>query len=438
MGLGEYSTLVQLQSTSAEITTAALGVRLYRVTVRTVGAEIVPKASCALDSSNCWAEAPKTAAANSMPSEILIIFVIVITVLIDTKIMKNRFIELLEQLIATPSPSGQEEATAQILVAFLQQEGVDPIEGKGNNVWAVNKYFDAQKQTVLLCSHHDTVAPSTGWSYEPYAATRQDGKIFGLGSNDAGASVVALTAAFLHFYDRADLPFNLCLALVAEEERSGEGGLRSILDQLPKLWFALVGEPTAMDMAVGERGLLVLDGVAHGKAGHAARGEGVNAIYEALKDIVWIKNHRFERNSELFGAVTANVTMIEAGSVHNVVPDTCRFVVDVRVNEQYTLEEVLETIRTHVQSEITPRSMRWHPSRIALDHPIVAIGTAMGIAHYGSPTTSDATVLSPLPCLKMGPGDSARSHTADEYITVQEIEQGIEQYIRILEQLDRR
>ena len=348
--------------------------------------------------------------------------------------MKNRYIDLLERLVATPSLSGQEAGTAALLVDFL----VVPTERKGHNVWAVNRHFDPSKPTVLFCSHHDTVAPASGWTKDPFAATHADGRIYGLGANDAGASVAALTAAFLHFYDRADLRFNLCLALVAEEERSGEGGLRSILNDLPPLWFAVVGEPTQMQMAVGERGLLVLDCVARGRAGHAARGEGVNAIYRAIEDIEKLRTHRFERQSELFGPVTAAVTMISAGSAHNVVPDECRFTADVRVNERYTLQEVLDEISTLLASEVTPRSMRWHPSSIALDHPIVEIGVRMGLSHYGSPTTSDAAVLSPLPCLKIGPGDSARSHTADEYITEAEITQGIDLYIELLEQLNRR
>lgn len=350
--------------------------------------------------------------------------------------MKNRFIALLEQLIAIPSLSGQEEGTAKVLEQFLSEHGVCSIQRKGNNIWAINRHFDPKKPTVLLCSHHDTVSPCSGWNYEPYAPTHAQGRIYGLGANDAGASVVALTAAFLHFYEQTELSYNLCLALVAEEERGGEGGLRSILGRLPELWFAVVGEPTQMKMAVGERGLMVLDCTAHGKAGHAARGEGVNAIYQAMKDIVWFENSNFERSSTLFGPVTTNVTMIEAGSAHNVVPAECRFVVDVRVNEQYTLQEVLDIIGQHVSATVTPRSMRWHPSCIGFDHPIVKVGMQLGLDYYGSPTTSDAAVLSPLPCLKIGPGDSARSHTADEYITEQEVISGIEHYIELLERLN--
>lgn len=345
-----------------------------------------------------------------------------------------KYVELLKKLIQTPSFSREEDATADTLAEFLESEGVTYVQRKGNNVWALNLNFDPQKPTILLNSHHDTVKPSSGYTRDPFAAEIVDGRLYGLGSNDAGASLVSLTAAFLHFYEAVGLKYNLCLALTAEEECSGKGGIESILDMLPTIDFAIVGEPTQMQMAVAERGLMVLDCTAHGRSGHAARDEGDNAIYRAMSDIEWFRTYQFKRVSPLFGAVKMSVTIINAGSQHNVVPADCRFTVDVRTTECYTNAEVLEIVSSSVASDVVARSTRLTPSSIPLDHPFVRIGLEMGLTTYGSPTTSDQALLN-CPSLKMGVGDSARSHTADEYVLVSEIENGITQYINMLEKL---
>lgn len=341
------------------------------------------------------------------------------------------YTELLQQLVRTPSFSRDESATAGILVSFLTDRGVDAIHQNGNNVWVLNRNFDASKPTILLNSHHDTVKPNSGYSRDPFSGAIQGDTLYGLGSNDAGASVVSLAAAFIHFYSDVGMKYNLCLALTAEEECSGKNGIESILGMLPAIDFAIVGEPTQMQMAVAERGLMVLDCTAHGRAAHAARNEGDNAIYRAMRDIEWFRTYCFERVSPLFGDVKMSVTVVAAGTQHNVVPAECRFTVDVRTTECYTNEQVLETIRSSVESTVSPRSTRLTPSSISLDHPFVKIGLDMGLKTYGSPTTSDQALLS-CPSLKMGVGDSARSHTADEYILLSEIEQGITQYIKML------
>ena len=344
----------------------------------------------------------------------------------------NPYIELLRRMIATPSVSREEERTADLLAEFLTSRGVDPVHRSHNNVWARNRWFDPAKPTILLNSHHDTVKPNSAYTRDPFAPDIEAGKLYGLGSNDAGASVVSLIAAFLHFYEAEGLRYNLCLALTAEEEVSGRNGIESILPELGELSFAIVGEPTGMELAIAERGLMVLDCVAHGKAGHAARNEGENAIYRAMQDIEWFRTYRFPQESQLFGNVKMSVTVINAGTQHNVVPAECRYTVDVRVTDRYTNEEVLEIVRSHVASDVTPRSTRLKPSYIDPSHPIVAAGLALGRHTYGSPTTSDQALLS-IPSLKMGPGDSARSHSADEFVYVAEIEAGVDQYIAMLE-----
>ncbi|MEG0601660.1 MAG: M20/M25/M40 family metallo-hydrolase [Mucinivorans sp.] len=346
--------------------------------------------------------------------------------------MKNIFIELLGHLIAIPSVSCNEAKAADFLQNFLADQGVSKVHRRGDNIWAYNRDFDPSRATILLVSHIDTVAASEAYTRDPFLPTEQDGRLYGLGSNDAGGSVVALTATFLHFYRMQNLGYNLCLALVAQEECGGSGGMRLVMDDLGKMDFAIVGEPTEMKMAIGERGLMVLDCTARGRTGHAARQEGINAIYIAMNDIAWLTSYRFARSSDLFGSVKMSVTVIKAGTVHNVVPATCDFTIDVRVSEQYTLQEVFDTIQENLTSTVLPRSMRHNPSSIALTHPLVEIGLAMGVEYYGSPTTSDAAVLSPLPCLKMGPGSSARSHSADEFIEIEQVEQAIDQYIAML------
>jgi len=338
---------------------------------------------------------------------------------------------LLKELIAIPSFSKEEDQTAGVLCRYLGTRRVEHSR-VGNNVFALSRHFDSSKPTVLLNSHHDTVRPNKGYTYDPFVPVEKDGKLFGLGSNDAGGALVSLIAAFLYFYEKQGLKHNLVLAATAEEEISGTGGIEYTLPYLPEISCAIVGEPTGMQMAVAERGLLVLDGVANGKAGHAAREEGENALYNAIKDIEWFRNFRFPKVSELLGPVKMSVTVIETeNKAHNVVPAQCRFVVDTRVNELYSFEEVLKVIRSHVQSEIKPRSMRMRSTSIALDHPLVKSGISLGKTYYGSPTTSDKALMS-FPALKIGPGQSARSHTADEYIYLEEIREGIEGYVELV------
>jgi acetylornithine deacetylase len=341
---------------------------------------------------------------------------------------------LLQELIRTPSFSREEDQTAGIIARFLSTKGAITTR-IGNNVIAQNRHFHPSKPTILLNSHHDTVKPNVQYTRDPFEAVIEEGKLYGLGSNDAGGCLVSLIASFLHFQHRDDLQYNIVLAATAEEEISGANGIESILKFLPETSFALVGEPTKMQMAVAERGLMVIDAVAKGRAGHAARNEGENAVYKAVQDIQWICGYAFPKVSDFLGPVQMNVTVINTeNKAHNVVPAECTYVVDVRVNELYTFEEVLDTIRANVQSELKPRSTRLRSSMIPLDHPIVKAGTALGLGHYGSPTTSDKALM-PFPALKIGPGDSARSHTADEFIFVDEIKEGIEIYIQLLNQV---
>lgn len=350
-----------------------------------------------------------------------------------TEVLVDDSIELLKELIRIPSFSREEDKTAMVIEAFLQGKGIKT-HRKLNNVWAYNKNFDAAKPTILLNSHHDTVKPNSGYTRDGFSPDIEEGILYGLGSNDAGGCLVSLIAAFLHFYGQPDLKYNLCVALTAEEEISGQNGLESILPELGELEFAIVGEPTLMNMAIAEKGLMVIDCTAHGKAGHAAREEGDNAIYNALKDIEWFKNYEFAKKSELFGPVKMSVTIIEAGSQHNVVPATCKFTVDVRVTDAYRNEEVLRIIRQNVSCDVNPRSTRLKASSISKDHAIVKAGLALGRETYGSPTTSDQALLD-IPSLKMGPGDSARSHMANEFIYIDEIKEGISLYIELLSKI---
>jgi acetylornithine deacetylase len=343
-------------------------------------------------------------------------------------------IDLLKKLIATPSFSKEENNTAAILNSFLEEQYIGT-ETFLNNVWVKNKYFDESKPTILLNSHHDTVKPNKGYTLDPFTPVEKDGKLFGLGSNDAGGPLVSLISVFLHYYETKDLKYNLILAATAEEEISGHNGVEALLPKLGKIDFAIVGEPTQMQMAVAERGLMVLDCISHGVAGHAAREEGDNAIYKAIKDIEWFRSYHFDKVSDLLGPVKMSVTVIETeNKAHNVVPPICRFVVDTRINELYTFDEVLSVIRSNVRSDIQPRSTRLKSSSISIDHPIIKAGLQLGRKYYGSPTTSDKALMN-FPALKIGPGDSARSHTADEYIYIDEIKQGIDLYIQLLNQL---
>ena len=338
--------------------------------------------------------------------------------------------ELLRSLIRIQSFSKEEDKTADVIESFLAGKGIKT-HRKLNNVWAYNKYFDAAKPTLLLNSHHDTVKPNSGYTRDPYDAAVEGDKLFGLGSNDAGGCLVSLIGTFLYYYSQKNLKYNICLAATAEEEISGNDGLELVLPDLGKLEFAIVGEPTEMHLAVAERGLLVLDCIAHGKAGHAARDEGDNAIYKAMKDIDWFRTFQFPKTSEVFGPITMTVTIINAGSQHNVVPADCTFTVDVRVTDAYTNEEVVEIIKANVGCEVKPRSVRLKPSSIDKNHPLVLAGVALGRETYGSPTTSDQALLN-IPSVKCGPGFSGRSHMADEFIYVREIAEGIEGYVGML------
>lgn len=344
--------------------------------------------------------------------------------------LTNDSIELLKRLISIPSFSREEKNTADAIANFLADRKVK-IHRKGHNVWCYNKHFDKNKPTILLNSHHDTVKPNAGYTNDPFDPIIDDLKLYGLGSNDAGAALVSLLAVFLYFYDGRNLKYNLCYAATAEEEISGKNGIESILCEIGELNFAIVGEPTLMHLAIAERGLMVIDCEAHGKAGHAARNEGDNAIYNAIEDINWFRNHRFPKESILFGPISMNVTIIEAGSQHNVIPSSCKFTVDVRVTDVYRNEEVLEIIKASVKSNVVARSTRLKSSAISPEHPIVQAGLDLGRKTYGSPTTSDQALLD-IPSLKLGPGDSARSHTANEYIYIHEIEDGINIYIEML------
>ncbi|TWW01438.1 M20 family metallo-hydrolase [Chitinophaga pinensis] len=343
-------------------------------------------------------------------------------------------VTLLKGLISIPSLSREEQGTAQLIADFLKERNV-PYQQHLNNIWAKNKHFDPAKPVIVFNSHHDTVKPNPQYTRDPFSPDVVDGKLYGLGSNDAGGCLVSLIATFLHFYERSDMAYNIVLTATAEEEISGVNGIESILSQLPAIEFAIVGEPTQTQLATAEKGLMVLDCTVTGKAGHAARDEGENAFYKALPDLEWFRTFRFPKVSDTLGPVKMSVTVINTSNkAHNVVPADCTFVVDVRVTEQYTLEEVLEIIRANVQCEVKPRSLRMRPSGIPSDHPFVQAGLRHGKTTYGSPTTSDQALI-PGTSIKMGPGDSARSHTADEYIYLDEVRQGIDSYIKLLEEI---
>ena len=342
-------------------------------------------------------------------------------------------LHLLKDLIATPSLSKEEDKTADLIHQFLNKHGI-AAQRKQNNIWAQNKHYQPGLPTVLLNSHHDTVKPNQDWIKNPFEPLVEGERLFGLGSNDAGGCLVALIATFLYFYNQQNLSYNLIIAATAEEEISGRNGIELIWPELGNIEFAIVGEPTEMHLAIAEKGLLVLDCVAHGKSGHAAREEGDNAIYKAIRDINWLQTYQFPKLSEFLGPVKTNVTIIKAGTQHNVVPEHCEYTVDVRVTDSYTNEEVLEIIRANITSTVTPRSVRLRSSSIAKNSKVVQAGVALGRKTYGSPTTSDQALI-PVPSLKLGPGDSARSHTADEFIYLHELKEGIKLYINILTQV---
>lgn len=339
-------------------------------------------------------------------------------------------INLLKSLIATPSLSRNEENAAQLIRQFLDEEQFQ-YQTKMNNTWIKNQFWQEGLPVILLNSHIDTVKAASGYTRDPFSPDVENDILYGLGSNDAGGALVTLLAVFMHFNELENLPFNLIYAATAEEEISGLNGLASILDEIGSLDLAIVGEPTKMQMAIAEKGLMVLDCTAHGKSGHAAREEGENAIYKAIADIEKIRNFRFEKTSEILGAVKMSVTIINSGTQHNVVPDSCSFVVDVRTNEHYSNRQAFEIIDQLVDSDVVPRSFRLNSSGIPVDHPIVKKGIGLGLNYYGSPTTSDQAVI-PFSSIKIGPGDSARSHTADEYILISEMEVGFRIFVDLL------
>lgn len=339
-------------------------------------------------------------------------------------------IALLKALIETPSFSSEEDQTAVLIENWFTQNNI-PFERENNNVWAFNKHFDKNKPTLLLNSHHDTVKPNQGYTNDPFEAIVNDGKLYGLGSNDAGGCLVSLLATFVHFYSNENLPYNLVTVASAEEESSGKNGLNSVLKHLPELECAIVGEPTLMQLAVAEKGLLVLDVIVKGTASHAAHNNPDNPIYNAIPVIEWFKDYQFEKISEVLGPVKMTVTQVSAGKQHNVVPAECHLVVDIRVNDCYNNKEILETVRQHVTAEINPRSMHLNASSIPVSHGLVQAGIALGRTTYGSPTLSDQSVLS-CKSLKLGPGETLRSHSANEFIFINEIEEGIQLYIKIL------
>lgn len=371
----------------------------------------------------------------------------------------NEAIDLLKQLIATPSLSRTESGAADIVESFLQSKGCDT-HRKENNVWVIADGFDENKPTILLDAHIDTVKPAGGWTHDPFTPElTPDGLLYGLGSNDDGGSLVSLMQVFLMIDNKSKIanpskesaietpfisatetsiqdvkerPYNLIFLASAEEEVSGKNSIECVLPELPKIDFCIAGEPTGMQPAIAEKGLMVIDAVAHGRAGHAARNEGINSIYIAMEDVTWVQNHKYERQTELLGPVKQTVTIINAGTQHNVIPDECRFTIDVRTNECYSNQEIFDEIAQNLKSEVKARSTRLNSSRLSLEHPFVVRAKSLGLQPFGSPTLSNQALM-PFPSVKIGPGDSARSHTADEYIKVSEIDEAIDLYLQLLE-----
>ena len=347
--------------------------------------------------------------------------------------LTDRAVELLKHLIATPSVSRSEEMAANIMEQAIRDLGFQP-RREANNVWALDPRFDESRPTLLLNAHLDTVKPVATWTRNPYCPEQDGDVLYGLGSNDCGGGLVSLLQVFA-WLTAKEQPYNVIYLASAEEEVSGKDGISRVLPLLPPVEVAIVGEPTGMQPAIAEKGLMVLDVVAHGTSGHAARGEGVNAIYEALEDLHFLHTHKFRKVSDLLGPTIMNVTMIHAGTQHNVVPDRCEMVVDIRTNEFYQNEFVFEFLKKRLKSEVTARSFRLHSSRIDPQHPIVRRCKSMGLKPFGSPTLSDQALMS-FPSLKLGPGESSRSHSADEFIRISEIAAAIETYIRLLDQIN--
>jgi len=341
-------------------------------------------------------------------------------------------INLLKQLISIPSVSREENVLADFVETMLKERKYFP-QRKGNNIWLLSPHWDNQKPNILLNSHIDTVKPASGWTKDPFQPLEENGKLFGLGSNDAGASVVSLLQVFF-ILSQTQQENNFIFLASCEEEISGKNGIESVLSELPSIDLGIVGEPTSMQPAIAEKGLMVLDGIVYGKAGHAAREEGENAIYKAIPVIEWFKNQRFPMVSALLGAVKMTVTGVQAGTQHNVIPDECKFTVDIRTNEFYTNEALFESISANCGAEVHARSFRLNSSQIAMEHPFVQRAIGLGLTPFGSPTLSDQSLMH-FPSVKIGPGESARSHTADEYIFITEIASAITLYLELLSNL---
>lgn len=350
----------------------------------------------------------------------------------DTEKLVSQAVSLLQSLIRIPSFSREEEKAADFLQNYIESAGIETYR-KGNNVWCASLEPDLQKPTILLNSHLDTVRPASGWKKDPFTPLEENGKLYGLGSNDAGASVACLFQVFRQLC-LSKQAYNLIFLASCEEEISGTGGIESVLPGLPPLAFAIVGEPTEMQPAIAEKGLLVLDLTATGKAGHAARHEGENAIYKAWEDIGWFRKYKFDRESPLLGPVKMSITQIQAGNQHNVIPDKCTFVADIRSNELYSNEEIYRIVKENIRSEVKARSFRLNSSRLDENHPFVKRAVNAGRTPFGSPTLSDQALL-PFPSVKIGPGRSSRSHTADEYILMKEIQEAIPLYLELLDGL---
>lgn len=342
----------------------------------------------------------------------------------------NDAVELLQHLISTPSISRNEKAAADIMQQQMESYGLAP-RREANNLWVLSPDWDANKPTLLLNAHIDTVKPAASYTRDPFAPTLEDGCLYGLGSNDCGGGLTTLLQAFRWLTLRPQ-PYNLIYLASAEEEVSGKDGISRVLPLLPKIDVAIVGEPTGMQPAIAEKGLMVLDVFAHGKSGHAARNEGVNAIYEALDDMKWIRDYKFQKVSPFLGPTKMTLTVINAGTQHNVIPDTCTMLVDIRTNEYYTNEDVYEFVKEHLTSEVHAHSFRLHSSHIAPEHPLIKKCVSMGMTPYGSPTLSDQALMS-FPSFKLGPGESARSHSADEFIRIDEMRHAFETYQELLD-----
>tara|TARA_R110002073_G_scaffold40547_5_gene115219 strand:- start:360683 stop:361744 length:1062 start_codon:yes stop_codon:yes gene_type:complete len=348
--------------------------------------------------------------------------------------LTNEAIELLKRLIETESFSEEEDQTALQIVQWFKQYQI-PYKRNSNNVWATNKYFDESKPTLLLNSHHDTVKPNNGYTKDPFKAIVENGKLYGLGSNDAGGCLVSLMATFTYFYAKEHLNYNLVVVASAEEESSGENGLNSMLAILPKIDVAIVGEPTLMNLAVAEKGLVVFDAIVKGTPSHAAHPNDDNAIYNTINVLQWFQKYQFKKVSTALGEVKMTVTQINAGKQHNAVPADVRLVVDVRVNDRYSNTDIVDILQREAPCDsIIPRSTKLNSSSIPVNHPLVVAGIEIGRTTYGSPTLSDQACLT-CPSLKLGPGDSTRSHSADEFIYLNEIEEGIKIYIELLKKV---